>query len=108
MPINPDKLKNQPILEQSSIQAMLEEQKEILDEIYKETRKTRHYIMVGKIISFIYLLLIIVPIIFAIIYLPSLIKNAIAPYQDLLNNGQGAKGNFDMNSINDILKQLGK
>lgn len=108
MPINPDKLKNQPITEQGSIQAMLEEQREILDEIYKETRKTRRYILVGKIISFIYLLLIIAPIIFAIIYLPPLIKNTVAPYQELLDTGQDVRGNFDMDSINDILKQLGK
>ena len=108
MSINPDKLKMQtgPNVEpQISIEKELEEQREILLKIYEQSQKTRRYIMFGKIISFIYLLLLIVPIIFAFVYLPPLLKNVIAPYQELLGQTEDSKG-VDTNQLNSLLNQF--
>ncbi len=109
MSINPDKLKamtNSSSEAHTTIEQELTEQKEILLKIYEQTQKTRRYIMIGKIISFVYLLLLVVPMILAAIYLPPLLKNVIAPYQELL--GQTSNSGIDMNQVNDLLKQFSK
>lgn len=94
---------------ENDVKKELKEQKEILLKIYEQTQKTRRYIMIGKIISFIYLLLLVVPIIFAAIYLPPLLKNVIAPYQELLGQ-TNSSGNsaLNTNKINNLLKQFAK
>jgi hypothetical protein len=58
---------------------------ELLWRIYKSTERTRHYILWGRVISFIYFLLIVVPIILAIIYLPPMLNNVLEPYKGLIN-----------------------
>jgi uncharacterized BrkB/YihY/UPF0761 family membrane protein len=80
------------------------EQRAILEAIYENTTKTRRYIMIGKIISFVYLLIVIIPIILATIYLPSIIQNYITPYQELLD-GVGQL-QVDSGAVSDIIKQI--
>ncbi|MBU1130643.1 hypothetical protein KJ840_00730 [Patescibacteria group bacterium] len=65
--------------------APLEEQVKILleknlaysKEIYTMMKKIQRYILLGRIISFIYIILIVAPIILGLIYLPSILKGAI-------------------------------
>lgn len=59
---------------------------QLLLKIYENTEKTRKYIMWGRVMAFIYLLLIIVPLILAVIYLPPLLSNVIEPYKELLGD----------------------
>ena len=92
---------------QSNIADILQKQNQLLEKIYIETKKTRRYIAFGRVVSFIYLLLLLVPIVFAIFYLPPLIKNLAAPYAELLDVKQGAE-NLDANALNGFLKQLGR
>ena len=94
--------------ESLNLKKELETQKEILLKIYEQTEKTRRYILLGKIVSLIYLILLVAPIIFAIIYLPPLIKNVIAPYQELLGIQPKAPANSDSQTINGLLKQFSK
>jgi len=72
---------------------------QLLLKIYENTEKTRKYILWGRVMSFIYLILIILPLILAVIYLPPLIQNIVAPYQDLLDNDPKARN---------LLEQLDK
>jgi hypothetical protein len=109
MPINPEQLKHQPSIGRSSgasapidnlsLRKELAEQREILLRIYENTRKTRRYILIGKIISVIYLILVIAPLILAAIYLPPLLKNAIEPYKELLGADNKASQNIDLKNI---------
>lgn len=87
------------------IRQLLQENQQLLQEIYKQTEKTRKYIMAGRIISFIYLILIIAPLVFAAIYLPPLMKSYLAPYQELLGQTQNTDG-LDTDAINDLLRQF--
>ena len=66
------------------IEKKLNEQEILLQAIYKNSEKVRKYIMWGRVMSAIYIVLIFAPLIVAAIYLPPLIKNAIGPYQELL------------------------
>lgn len=81
---------------------------ELLQKIYENTERTRKYILWGRIMSFIYLVLILVPIILAVIYLPPVINQALDSYQGLLKvSGQTntdvintlKESGFDLNQL---------
>jgi hypothetical protein len=80
----------------------LEENLRLTQEIHDMTHKIKSYITFQKILSVFYLLIIVVPIIISIIYLPPLLKNIVGPYQELLQ-GTGGMGN-----LQGILNNAGK
>ncbi|NMC51509.1 hypothetical protein GYA54_02130 [Candidatus Kuenenbacteria bacterium] len=98
-------LGNQTPTNNEEIKKILLENQEILMEIREQTKKTKKYILAGRVISFIYLILIVAPLVLAAIYLPPLIQNYLAPYQELLGNTQNVDG-LDVNSINELLDQF--
>jgi hypothetical protein len=63
-----------------SNQALLRENNELL-------HKIKSYITFQRVMSFIYIFLILAPIILSIIYLPPLLKNIISQYSSLLDTG---------------------
>ncbi len=87
------------------IRRLLQENQELLREIYKQTEKTRKYIITGRVISFVYLVLIVAPLIFAAVYLPPLMKSYLAPYQEILGQTQNTEG-LDMDAVNNLLNQF--
>ena len=94
-------------VESNDFQKELEAQKEILLKIYEQTQKTRRYILFGRILSVVYLILVIAPIIFAIFYLPPLFKQVVEPYKELLGQDNGLPSdNVDL--MNNLLNQLKK
>jgi hypothetical protein len=85
---------------------------ELLWKIYKSTERTRRYILWGRVVSFIYFLLIVVPIILAIIYLPPMLNNVLEPYRGLINldtNKLDLTGSSadTQQKLNDLLKSNG-
>ncbi|HOZ36968.1 MAG TPA: hypothetical protein PLR18_04040, partial [bacterium] len=74
------------------IKNLLLENQVLLAEIREQTEKTKKYIRAGRVISFIYLILIVAPLIFAAVYLPPLLKSYVAPYQELLGTTPGTSG----------------
>lgn len=79
------------------IKKLLEQNLEYSKEIYAMTRKIKSYITFQKVMSVVYILLIVVPIILSIIFLPPLLKGVFDQYKDVL--GLPANG-----SIQDLLK----
>ena len=80
------------------IKKLLEQNLEMTKEIYAMTRKIKGYITFQKFISVIYLLLIVVPIVLSIIYLPPLLKGVFDQYKDVLGIQSGSN-----NSISSLL-----
>jgi hypothetical protein len=91
------------------IKKLLEENLAYSKEVYRLTRKIKNYITFQKIISLIWLILIVAPIILGIIYLP-LLKSVFNQYKSLLGDEFGAgpslesllkggMGNFNLNNI---------
>lgn len=109
MAIDPEKLKTEGLNPPTStdINKELQEQREILLKIYEQMRKTKRYIMIGRIISLVYFLLIVVPIILAVIYLPPLINDMVEPYQQLMGQTNNIKS-VDMDKINDLINQFSR
>ncbi len=87
------------------IKKLLQENKEYLEAIYESSEKTRKYILAGRIISIVYLLLILVPLIFAVVYIPPMIKPYMEQYKSLMGSVQNIQTGGQFNDL-DILNQL--
>ncbi len=87
------------------IEELLEENQRLLQVILKNSEKTRKYILWGRVVSTIYLIVVVAPIILAIIYLPPLIRQITQPYRELLSSTP-EKGNTGSDIINQIEKLL--
>ena len=91
-----------------SAEEMLQKNLELTQEIFEMTKKIKRHITFQKIFSLIYFLIIIVPIILSIIYLPPLLKNAFGPYMELLDTDKGDVkldiGNVNMDELQKLLK----
>ncbi|MEK7067376.1 MAG: hypothetical protein AAB956_00055 [Patescibacteria group bacterium] len=83
--------------DQQTLEDLMKENLELTKELQRQMRSVRHYLLWQKIVSIFYLIIIIGPIIIGIIYLPPLLKNVVAPYQELL--GGNKSGGLDINSI---------
>jgi len=73
--------------------------RELLLKIYENTEKTRKYIMWGRIMGLIYIIILVAPIIIAMIYLPPLIEKSMAPLNDILSTTPAERGS-------DVIKEL--
>jgi len=85
-----------PTQELAELKKQVAAQEELLQKIYQQTEKTRKYIFWGRIMSVIYLILILAPILAAVVYLPPLVKNILSPYQELLS------GSSDSNLLDQL------
>ena len=66
------------------IKKLVEENLALTKEMHQILKKVHHHFIWQRVIGFIYLLLIVGPLIIAIIYLPPIIGPMIQQYQDLL------------------------
>ena len=69
------------------LKILLEKNLAISEETYRLTKKINKYIVFSQVIGVIKIILIVAPIIWAIIYLPPILKNLLAPYQNLMPQG---------------------
>lgn len=83
--------------QEDEIRDLIRKNYELTEEIYHMTKKIKGYITFQKFMSFIYILIIVVPIILSIIYLPPLINSMMGPYKELL-------GGNSSSSLQDLLK----
>jgi len=72
------------------IKKLLEQNLELTNQIYKQTKYIKNYVFWAQIGSILKILLIVVPIILGIIYLPPLIKDLMGQYQGLLGLEAGS------------------
>ena len=86
---------------EDEVRKLLKENLETTKEIHKMVKNIDKYIFYQKVFWVIKFLLIVVPIILGIIYLPPLFENIIQKYQGLLN----APDNIT-NSLNNNVKEL--
>lgn len=77
---------------EENIYKKIDKQTELLEIIAKQTRKTEKYILWGRVLSVLRLLIIIAPIILAILYLPSFIQNSLEKIREILPEIQELKG----------------
>jgi len=71
--------------DQQDLQKLLEENLRISKELYSMTKKIKDWMAWQRVWGIIKILIIIIPIVFASIYLPPLLVKALQPYQELLD-----------------------
>ncbi|MEI8361535.1 MAG: hypothetical protein WCG01_05370 [bacterium] len=74
-----------PTISNDDLKKLLDENLRLTQEIHEMTHKIKSYITFQKFMSFVYMVLIIGPIIFSIFYLPPLLKQVFGSYSELLN-----------------------
>ncbi len=75
-------------IENNKIEELLEKNIEMTKEIHRMTKKIDRFVFWQKIFQTINILVIVVPIMLGIIYLPPLLKSVIGQYQELLETGE--------------------
>lgn len=93
-PVNPTPF--EPEVTQRELKELLEKNLALTEEIHEMTHKIKRYITIQKVLSFIYFLLIVVPLVLSAIYLPPLIKNMVGQYGNLIGMPSGS---IDINSL---------
>ena len=71
------------------IKKLLEKNLTLTEEIHKMVKSIKRYMFWQNIWSFLKILVIVVPIVIGIIYLPPLLKGVFQQYQSLLGGGDG-------------------
>lgn len=93
---------------QSELRDLLEENLKYTKEIWKISQKTRRYLVWVQVMDWIKVMLIVIPIILGIIYLPPLIEQWQAQIKEILDPAGSGGGSFeqlkDMKGILDLLK----
>ena len=98
------------INQDEQIKKLLEKNLEYSREIYQQTKYIKNYVFWAQVAGVLKILLIVVPIILGIIYLPPLLKGVFDQYKDILGveagTGnpiesllKGGTGSLDLNSI---------
>lgn len=85
---------------------LMEENQRLLKLVLQTSEKTRKYILYGRVISIVYLILILAPIVIAAIFLPPFLKSTIGPYQELLSNTTTGQTGFSPGVLNNVQEFL--
>jgi len=85
------------IKKEDDIKKLVEKNIQLSEEILELSKKTKRYIFFQQIYGTIKFLIIVVPIILGIIYLPPLLQDAFSQYTNLLG---------DVSSPSDLLESL--
>ncbi|MFH1426956.1 MAG: hypothetical protein ABIG60_00265 [Patescibacteria group bacterium] len=90
------------------IKKLLESNLKLTEEIHEMTKYIKKYVFLSKIFGVLKLLLIIVPLIIGIIYLPPLLQDVLKQYQDILGISPNLNLNgIDLNSISpELIERL--
>lgn len=90
---------------EEQVAKVLADNQKDLQEIKADLKKIKKYILLGKIMNVIYIILIIAPIIIAIFFLPQIIKSFTNNY---LNQVLPDSANLDLKNILENYKQIVK
>lgn len=82
------------------LEVMIKENMKMTREVYWQLKKVKNQIKWMNIFAALRFLLIVIPLILALIYLPPLIKNMLAPYQELLNENSNMPAGVDLKNLN--------
>lgn len=89
----------------NQLKELLSENLRLTKEVHAMTRSVKRYITFQKVLSVVYLLLFVVPLILGMIYIPKFLGDYLLPYQELLTGEQSMN---DLNGTQDMLNQAQK
>lgn len=89
------------------IKKILEKNLKLTEEIHEMAKSIKSFMMWQRIFSFLKILIIVVPIVIGILYLPPLLKNVFKQYGDLLGIEGGESGNVVENLLKNGVEGAG-
>ena len=98
------------ITDQEKLEQLIRENIKLTQEIHQISRRMNRYITFQNILSAVYFLLIVIPLIMGAIYLPHFMENVVSPYQNLLKSSSSLQDSANNSNpgINDIINQAQK
>ncbi|MCK9438905.1 MAG: hypothetical protein WCY43_03185 [Patescibacteria group bacterium] len=82
--------------EEKKMTELLEKNLELSNEILEISKYIKKYIVFQRIMIFVKIFLILIPILFALVYLPPLLSRVVEPFKSVLNIYTGVEsGNLD-------------
>ena len=78
--------------QQKELQEILKQNLQYSKSLYAMVRKVNRWIIWRRVFGVIKILIILIPIILGIIYLPPLLKEMLAPYNEIFQQLRGVKG----------------
>ena len=102
------KNENNEIITADDIKKLLEENLELTRETYKIVKKINSHIVLEQVLNIIKILVIIVPIVLGIIYLPTLLKPYLDQYKQIMDlTGDQSQLNANLNeTLNQVSPDL--
>lgn len=93
--------------EKDDLKALLQENLKISKELLNTTKKIKKWLTYQRVWGLLKILIIIIPIVLGIIYLPPLLAELVEPYRELLNFGANPSASIE-NALTDpsLLEQL--
>ncbi|NQU77512.1 hypothetical protein HQ544_02330 [Candidatus Falkowbacteria bacterium] len=76
------------------LEKLLQDNTRKTEEVYEICKKVKKHLLIGQIMGIVRILLVVVPLILAIIYLPSLLKPYLDQYNDLMGGGGSIMDQF--------------
>ena len=93
---------------QEKLQKLLEENLKISKDLYNMTKKIKRWVVWQRVWGMVKILIIVIPIVLGAIYLPPLLKEAVKPYQELLNFNKDSGQSIDPGLIEQFKDQMNK
>lgn len=75
-----------------SLQALVKENIELTKNLQADIKKINRYIAWQRVFSVFKVLIIVIPVVLGIIYLPKIVSDLISPYQNVLKNLNSSSG----------------
>ncbi|OGY44949.1 MAG: hypothetical protein A3J62_02580 [Candidatus Buchananbacteria bacterium RIFCSPHIGHO2_02_FULL_38_8] len=91
---------------QKELQKLLQENLKVSKELHEMTKKIKRWVTMQRVWGVVKILIILIPIILGVIYLPPLLQKVLEPYQELLNINQGVNNLDSQNLIEKITNQI--
>jgi hypothetical protein len=88
------------------IKKLLEKNLKLAEKLQKDIKYIKRYVITSQILGVLKILIIVVPIVLGIIYLPPLIREMMEPYKQLFGGNpmemliEGDTGNLNLDNIN--------
>jgi hypothetical protein len=92
-------MENEELTKQKTLEELVQENLRLTQEVHAMTKRVNRYVTTQNILSVVYFILIVGPLILSLIFLPPLLSNVFSQYQNLLGPEQTAPAG-------DIIKSL--
>ncbi len=92
---------------EEEVKQMLTENKALMEEIYQLLKKVHRQLLWQRIMGWVKIILVVVPLILAYLYLAPYLSGALNTYKNLLGIGSETNKQLDLNKVDpNLLKQL--